>query len=107
MGKNVPQKYEKMTTLKQYEYQDKITNDYSFITFFDIECNYLMVGFLISSVSLGSLLSNIIGPLLTENIGRIGSITLILVFDIFVKSSIFFIPKVELLFFIFLFTNIT
>lgn len=104
---NIPTKYQNMTLLKNYEYAENVTNDYSFITFFNLDCDYLMIGFLVSSVSLGSLLSNMIGPILTENIGRTGSISFILVFDIIIKSSIFFIPKVELLFFIFLFTNIT
>jgi hypothetical protein len=97
----------KNSTMKKYIYQDTVSKDFSFITFFDLECDYLTIGFLASSISVGSLLSNIIGPILTENIGRIGSITFILVFDIIVKSSIFFIPKVELLFFVFLLTNIT
>jgi hypothetical protein len=104
---NVPDILANFTTIKIYKYQESISKDFSFITFFDLECDFLTIGFLASSISIGSLLSNIIGPVLTENIGRIGSITLILIFDIIIKSSIFFIPKVELLFMIFLFTNIT
>ena len=92
---------------KKYKIDEKIKKSFSFITEFDLECNYLLVGFLASSVSVGSLLSNIIGPLLTENIGRMSSITVILVFDIFVKSSIFVIPEVNYLFVIFLLTNVT
>ena len=104
---NVPKNFANTTSIKNYEYQDSVSKDFSFITFFDLECDFLTIGFLASSISVGSLLSNIIGPILTENIGRIGSITFILIFDIIVKSSIFFIPKVELLFVIFLLTNIT
>lgn len=92
---------------KKYKVDDNINKSFSFITEFGIECNYLLIGFLASSVSVGSLLSNIIGPLLTENIGRLKTITVILIFDIFVKSSMFFIPEVNYLFVIFLLTNVT
>lgn len=92
---------------KKYKIDENVKKSFSFITEFDLECNYLLVGFLASSVSVGSLLSNIIGPLLTENMGRMSSITVILVFDIFVKSSMFFIPEVNYLFLIFLLVNVT
>lgn len=96
---------EKIT--KKYKIDDNIPKSFSFITQFDIECNYLLIGILASSVSVGSLLSNIIGPILTENMGRLSAITVILIFDIFVKSSMFFIPEVSYLFVIFLLTNVT
>jgi len=92
---------------KKYKIDENVKKSFSFITEFDIECNYLFIGFMASSVSVGSLLSNIIGPLLTENIGRMSSITVILVFDILVKSSMFIIPEVNYLFVIFLLTNVT
>jgi len=91
----------------KYKIDESVKKSFSFITEFDLECNYLLVGFLASSVSVGSLLSNIIGPLLTENMGRLSSITVVLVFDIFVKSSMFFIPEVNYLFVIFLLVNVT
>lgn len=92
---------------KKYKIDENVNKSFSFITEFGIECNYLLIGFLASSVSLGSLLSNIIGPLLTENVGRLKSITIVLIFDIFVKSSLFIIPEVNFLFVIFLLTNVT
>ncbi len=92
---------------KKYKIDEDVKKSFSFITEFDLECNYLTIGFLASSVSVGSLLSNIIGPLLTENMGRLSSITVILVFDILVKSSMFIIPEVNYLFVIFLLTNVT
>ncbi len=92
---------------KEYEFDKNIKKSFSLITEFDLECNFIKIGLLASSVSVGSLLSNIIGPLLTENIGRIFSITVILIFDIFIKSSIFIIPEVNYLFVIFLLTNVT
>lgn len=104
---NLPEHLKNNQTIKNFIYQDNVSKDFSFITFFNLECDFLTIGLLGSSISVGSLLSNIIGPILTENIGRIGSITLILCFDIIVKSSLFFIPKVELLFVVFLLTNIT
>jgi len=96
---------EKIT--KKYKIDDNIPKSFSFITEFNIECNYMLIGFLASSVSVGSLLSNIIGPILTENMGRLSAITVILIFDIIVKSSMFFIPEVSYLFLIFLLTNVT
>ena len=86
---NVPKNFANTTSIKNYEYQDSVSKDFSFITFFDLECDFLTIGFLASSISVGSLLSNIIGPILTENIGRIGSITFILIFDIFVMTLFF------------------
>ena len=105
-AKNVPAEYKNKTKIPIYQ-QAAGSKDFSFITYFGLECQRNTIGFLGASISIGSLVSNIIGPLLTENIGRISAITLVLVFDIIVKSSIFFIPRVELLFFIFLLTNIT
>lgn len=104
---DIPKDLQNSSRIKTYTYHESISKDFSFITYFNLECDFLTIGFLVSSISVGSLLSNIIGPILTENIGRIGAITCILCFDIVIKSSIFFIPKVELLFFIFLLTNIT
>jgi len=92
---------------KKYKYEENTNKSFSFITEFNLDCNYLLIGFLASSVSVGSLLSNIIGPILTENMGRMSCITVILVFDIFVKSSMFIIPEVNYLFVIFLLTNVT
>jgi hypothetical protein len=105
--KNVPQIFQNQTKIKYYQFDENVTKDFSFITFFNLECDYTTIGFLFSMVSVGSLLSNIIGPILTENIGRIGAITIFLIFDIIIKSSIFIIPQVELLFIVFLCTNIT
>lgn len=90
-----------------YKLDKSTSNSYSFITQYRLDCNYLHIGFLVSAASIGNLLANIIGPILTENIGRKSTLTVTLFFDILVKSSIFFIGDVNYLFVVLLLTNLT
>jgi hypothetical protein len=81
--------------------------NFSWITGFNIYCDRYKIGILASSASIGNLLSNIVGPLLTENIGRVKTLTVILIFDIIIKSTIFFSTDISIVYVILLLMNVT
>ncbi len=90
---------------KKFKIDENIGKSFSFITEFNLECNDLIKGLLASSASIGYLISNIIGPILSENLGRILTIRYILIFDIIVKGSMLFVPNVNFLLFYILVIN--
>jgi len=63
----------------------------TFINFFEIYCNTIKIGLIGSSASIGNLVANIISPFFTDQFGRIKTIKIILVLDILIKLSIFYI----------------
>jgi MFS family permease len=91
----------------QIKYKFIKEENFSWVTSFNIYCESFKLGVLASSASIGFLLSNIICPLLTENIGRKHTLSLTLIVGILIQSSIFFTTDFYLIYTILLLMNLT
>jgi len=86
---------------------DKNKEKSTFINYFDIYCNTIKIGLIGSSASIGNLISNIISPFFTDHFGRIKTIQIILIFDILIKTMIFYIKDFTNLLILLTLINIT
>jgi len=96
-----------LKSLKKIEFRDDPSSKRTFINDFNIYCDFLKIGLLISSASIGSIITNIICPILTENLGRMLTIKLTLVADILIKSSLLYFTNITNVYIILLLINVT
>ena len=91
---------------KPMKYQLLNKESSSFLSEFGIQCDSVKIGLIVSTASIGNLLSNILGPLFTDHLGRRNSILYILIFDIIVKSALFKVKDIYAVFFIITLINL-
>ena len=89
------------------KYELTPTSKHTFINDFNLWCDYIKIGLLVGSASIGSIFTNIICPLLTENIGRNNTIRLTLFADILIKSLLFYVHDIYYIYAVLLCINIT
>ncbi len=92
---------------KKINFHEQSNTKKSFINDFNLWCDFLKIGLLVGSASIGSIFANIICPILTENIGRNNTIRLTLCLDIIIKSMLFIVKDIYHIYTILLLINIT
>jgi MFS family permease len=93
----------------KYKLKDENNNNVklTFINDFSLMCDEVKIGLLASTASVGNLLSNIISPMLTDNLGRIKSIQITLIIDIAIKVLLFYSNDLNYVMMILIIINLT